>query len=55
MINQDQWIDVDSNTNTLPDEVLNSSESFDNLMTTVNNTELDFKTRNTAAVLQYLR
>ena len=50
MINQDQWIDVDSNTNTLPDEVLNSSESFDNLMTTVNNTELDFKTRNTAAV-----
>lgn len=50
MINQDQWIDVDPNTNTLPDEVLNSSESFDNLMTTVNNTELDFKTRNTAAV-----
>lgn len=50
MINQDQWIDVDSNTNTLPDEVLNSSESFDNLMTTVNNTELDFKTRNTAVV-----
>ncbi len=50
MINQDQWIDVDSNTNALPDEVLNSSESFDNLMTTVNNTELDFKTRNTAVV-----